>query len=176
MQGSPTNPESIPNVWQTTLGDKDDDDLKFFDNVLSSLTKDYKVDEKRIYTTGNLNGGNFTYVLWAARGDRFAAFAPSSASNASTIELVERFKPKPILHVAGKSDKVVKLHRQLQSLNLLLDLNKCDFNGTDWGNWCTLHNSKIGAPIVICVHPGNHRFSPEVAPIIVKFFKEHSLP
>ena len=41
----------------------------FFDEVLASVKKDYKVDNKRIYVTGHSNGGSFTYILWAVRDD-----------------------------------------------------------------------------------------------------------
>src|SRR5712691_11551343 len=77
--GQLTDPEGKKPGWQKTIGDQDDRDLKFFDAVLESLKRDYKVNEKRIYATGHSNGGGFTYLLWAARGDSFAAFAPSAA-------------------------------------------------------------------------------------------------
>ena len=66
--GALTDPEGKKPGWQKTVGDQNDRDLKFFDAVLATLKKDYKVDEKRIYATGHSNGGGFTYLLWAARG------------------------------------------------------------------------------------------------------------
>jgi len=56
------------------------------------------VDQNRVYATGYSNGGAFTYLLWAARGDRFAAFAPSAAVVGRPIA---RPKPKPVMHLAG---------------------------------------------------------------------------
>ena len=53
-------------------GDQGDRDLKFFDEVLSTLKKEYKVDANRVYATGHSNGGAFTYLLWGERGDVFA--------------------------------------------------------------------------------------------------------
>lgn len=55
--------------WQRTVGDQNDRDLNFFDAVLATLRKDYRVDKKRIYATGHSNGGAFTYLLWAAGRD-----------------------------------------------------------------------------------------------------------
>jgi polyhydroxybutyrate depolymerase len=66
--------------WQKTFGDQNDRDLKFFDAVLATLKKDCRIDEKRVYATGHSNGGAFTYLLWAARGDVFAAVAPCAAA------------------------------------------------------------------------------------------------
>ena len=78
--GALTDTEGKKPGWQKTFGDQDDRDLKFFDAVLATLKKDYKVDEKRIYATGHSNGGGFTYLLWAARGEVFAAVAPCAAA------------------------------------------------------------------------------------------------
>ncbi len=78
--GRLTDPEGKKPGWQHGAGDQGDRDLKFFDAMLASLKKDYKVDAKRIYSTGHSNGGGFTYLLWATRGEHFAAFAPSASA------------------------------------------------------------------------------------------------
>lgn len=43
-----TDPEGKKPGWQKTFGDQGDRDLKFFDAVLATLKKDYKVDDTRI--------------------------------------------------------------------------------------------------------------------------------
>ena len=87
--GALTDPEGKLPGWQKTFGDQGDRDLKFFDAVLATLKKDYKVDEKRIYATGHSNGGGFTYLLWAApwrrvRGDSRPVRRRPSPSSCST--------------------------------------------------------------------------------------------
>jgi len=67
--GRLTDPAGKRPGWQHGVGDQQDRDLKFFDAVLGRLKRDYRVDGKRIYATGHSNGGGFTYLLWAARGD-----------------------------------------------------------------------------------------------------------
>lgn len=72
MQGIPTpgrltDPEGKRNGWQSDAGDQGDRDLKFFDAVLATLREKYKVDDRRIYSSGHSNGGGFTYLLWAKR-------------------------------------------------------------------------------------------------------------
>src|SRR4051794_32201020 len=42
--GAITDPEGKKPGWQRTAGDQKDRDLKFFDEVLASLRKEYKVD------------------------------------------------------------------------------------------------------------------------------------
>jgi polyhydroxybutyrate depolymerase len=66
--------------WQQGIGDKDDRDLKFFDEMLGTLRKKCKVDGRRIYVAGHSMGGAFTYLLWAARGDVFAAVASAAGT------------------------------------------------------------------------------------------------
>jgi len=171
--GRLTDPEGKRPGWQSAVGDQSDRDLKFFDAVLASLKADYKVDERRIYSTGHSNGGGFTYLLWAARGDVFAAVAPSSAAAVRTIQ---DLKPKPVLHVAGEQDPLVKFEWQKATIDRLRRLNGCEEQGTPWGKYCTLYPSKGGTPVVTMIHPGNHAFLREAPATIVNFFKEHSKP
>jgi len=139
--------------------------------VLATLNKDYKVDEKRVYATGHSNGGAFTYLLWAARGDVFAAVAPSGAAARRQMS----FKPKPVLHVAGEQDPLVRFEWQKLTMDAVRQLNGCG-EGEPWGEHCTLYPSKTGTPLVTCIYSGGHQFPPEALPVIVKFFKEHAKP
>ena len=158
--------------WQNTPGDQNDRDLKFFDAVLASLKQDYKVDERRIYSTGHSNGGGFTYILWAKRGDLFAAVAPSSAV---APKVMNDLQPKPVLHLAGEKDELVKYEWQKLTMERLRKINGCD-DGKEWAKWCTEYASKAGTPVVTYIHPGTHKFPEEASAVIVKFFKEHALP
>jgi polyhydroxybutyrate depolymerase len=180
--GRLTDPAGRLPGWQAGLGQQGDRDLKFFDAVLASLEHDYRVDEKRIYAAGHSNGGAFTYLLWATHSDRFAAFAPSGAAfpvSLSTNETVlargRISTPKPVFHVAGENDPLVKFSWQKQTLDALRQLNQCG-EGEPAGQFCTLYPSKIGAPLMTFIHPGGHQFPEEALEPIVKFFKEHARP
>jgi polyhydroxybutyrate depolymerase len=129
------------------------------------------VDAKRIYSAGHSNGGAFTYLLWAARGDQFAAMAPCAAAAGPNLPLL---KPKPVLHLAGENDPLVKFEWQKATIDAVRKLNQC-VEGKPWEKQCTLYESKIGTPVVAYIHPGKHNFPPPAADVIVKFFKEHSL-
>lgn len=169
--GRLTDPEGKKPGWQSTVGTQSDRDLKFFDAVLASLKSDYKVDTRRIYATGHSNGGAFTYLLWEARGDLFAAFGPSAAV---AVRAVAQLKPKPVLHVAGEKDALVKFAWQQEMMERLRKRNQCG-EGQPWESekGCTLYRSKVEAPVVTYIHPGTHAF-PEPAPaILVKFFKQY---
>jgi polyhydroxybutyrate depolymerase len=103
-QGLPTATRSDPKGkypgWQNALGTQGDRDLMLFDRLLVHLKKHYKVDEKRVFAAGFSNGGNFTYLLWDARGDVLAAVSPSAGSYPKLKDL----QPKPCLHIVGKKD------------------------------------------------------------------------
>ena len=172
--GRLTDPEGKKPGWQHAAGDQGDRDLKFFDTVLTSLRQDYKVDARRIYSTGHSNGGGFTYLLWAERGERFAAFAPSAAA---APRLLAQLKPKPVLHAAGEKDALVKFEWQQQTMDALRKMNQCG-DGHPWegGEGCTIYRSRIGAPVVTFIHPGGHQYPANTPDLIVKFFKQHAQP
>jgi polyhydroxybutyrate depolymerase len=170
--GQITDPEGRLPGWQSAAGDQEDRDLKFFDAMLASLKKDYRVDEKRVYATGHSNGGAFSYLLWAWRGERLAALAPSGAA---ALRLLPRLKPKPVLHVAGQTDPLVRFAWQQTMIDGVRRLNQCG-EGKPWEKECTLYASRAGAPLVTFIHPGGHEFPAAAPAFIVKFLKEQALP
>lgn len=171
--GRLTDPEGKKPGWQNGPGDQGDRDLKFFDAVLAKVKADYKVDEKRIFSMGHSNGGGFTYLLWAERGDVFAAVAPSAAVAA---ESVLKLKPKPCLHLAGETDPLVKYEWQQRMIEAVRKINGCDATSQAWQTVGSIYPSKTGTPLVTLLHPGGHQFLNEAPPLIVRFFKEHAKP
>lgn len=169
-----TDPEGKKPGWQHLAGVQADRDLKFFDAVLTRLRAELQVDDRRIYSTGHSNGGGFTYLLWAERGETFAAMAPSAAV---APQSVAKLKPKPVLHIAGENDPLVKYAWQKVMINVLLKINQCG-EGKAWelDPNCTLYPSSTGNPVVTAIHPGDHSFPKQGPEVIVKFFKAHSKP
>jgi len=137
--------------------------------VLAWAKATYAVDSRRVYATGHSNGGWFVYVLWAARGDRFAALAPASAVFGG---MADQAQPKPALIIAGRQDHLVSFPVQQRTIDAVLRLNKADAVGTPWAGRAELHRSKI-AETVIYVHPGAHPLPPNAAELVTKFFREH---
>lgn len=159
--------------WQGTAGAQGDRDLKFFDTMLKELCLRLAIDRRRIYATGHSNGGGFTYVLWTERGDVFAAFAPSSALLARGFQ---KFKPKPLLHIASPQDELVKFSWQQRQLDYVLKLDGCGaFKPGAMGY--TSYASSTGNEVGVYLHAGGHRYPSDVAPgLIVKFFQAHPAP
>jgi polyhydroxybutyrate depolymerase len=175
--GKITDPEGKKTGWQHGAGDQSDRDLKFVDVVLKSLKSEYKVDSKQVFSTGHSNGGAFTYLLWGNRASEFSAFAPSAAVSSP----IGKSPPaKPVLHVAGENDPLVKYSWQKMSFEALKKVNACESKGADWAKAGdlvgTLYPSTKNAPVVTLIHPGDHTFHAEAPKLITKFFKEQAKP
>ena len=181
--GRLTDPQGKAPGWQAAPGEQGDRDLKFFDAMLASLEHDYRVDADRVYATGHSNGGTFTYVLWAARTDTFAAFAPASTALGmlsrqfdSTTAPAHGRALRPILHIAGENDPLVKFPWQQRTMEMIRRINDCG-DGQPWEHkGCTLYASPQGAPVITYIHPGKHNLPPDAAEVIVKFFRQSSRP
>ncbi len=173
-QGLPTavpviDPEGKRSGWQKYVGDQKDRDLEFFDAMLKTLLAEYKIDEQRIYAAGHSNGGYFTYLLCAARGDKFAAAAPVAAT--VSVRDFKNQKPLPLFHVAGEADRIVRYAGQERTMTQVRKLNGCDSEGKLAGKWCTEYRSEKGPPVVTFIHPGGHEIPDGAPEKIVEFFK-----
>lgn len=176
MQGLPTpgkltDPEGKRPGWQFEAGTQGDRDLKFFDAVLASLRQEYKVDDRRIYVTGHSNGGSLTFLLWATRGDVFAAVAPSGSA---ATKLAKDFKPLPCLHVAGEKDPLVKIEWQRATVDAVRKLNGCA--GEERDGKLLVYPSSTQTPLVTYIYPGGHTPPADTAEVVVAFFKKHARP
>lgn len=170
--GQLTDPEGKKTGWQKSAGDQQDRDLKFVDIVLAWLRSNYRVDDRRIYSTGHSNGGGFTYLLWAERGAQFAAFAPSGSA---AIRMQGKLQPRPLFHVAGSNDPLVKFAWQQFTIQSVKRRNGCAEGRPD-GPRMTRYESSRGTPVVTWISTGGHKFPVESVPAAVSFLKQHQLP
>ncbi len=183
-QGLPTwsngDPKAKQSGWQHEVGEINsrtgivDQDLKFFDAMLSTLKQKFNVDSNRVFVHGWSNGSEFVYdVLWATHGNQLAALAPASG----TLHGTSGKQPLPVIHIAGTSDPKVRFTRQLKSVQNVLNLDQCSSSGAMWvagasGLLGTYYNSSINDPVVSLQYDGGHAYPFTVPPLIVKFFKE----
>lgn len=84
------------------------DDLAFVKAIIEWLSKEFNIDEKRIFATGISNGGIFSHFLGANLADRFAAIAPVAGGIPKPFN--QRFNPAnpvSVLIIQGTADPLV---------------------------------------------------------------------
>jgi polyhydroxybutyrate depolymerase len=150
--GTPRDLEGTRAGWLMLPG-PNNQDLKFFDAMLETAKHDWKTDPKRVYVTGHSNGGGFTYLLWGTRGDALTAVAPVAAGGA---QLLRQAKPCPVLHIAGKNDRVVDFKTQERAVEAARRINTTN------------------APVEFVVHNGGHQYPDDAPEKIIAFFKQHA--
>jgi len=164
-----TDPQGNLPGWQHLAQSDGDRDLHFVDAMLAWAKAHYAIDARRIFAAGHSNGGSMVYVLWAARADQFAAFAPSSSI--FPVEAIVSAKPKPAFIVSGRADPLVPFAAQQLSLRGVLRLNKANATAEPWSGGAVRHASSVGADVVTYIHEGGHAMPADAGGLIVKFFR-----
>lgn len=158
--------------WQPAAGTQGDRDLKFFDTMLADLLARSGADPRRVYAMGHSNGGGFTYLLWAERGSKLAAVAPSAAVIGQGAR---KLTPKPVLHLGSPQDELVKFSWQRRMIGALTELNGVpDPNLQEMGY--REYTATGHATVALYLHTGGHKFPSDAVPLIVKFFQAHAAP
>jgi polyhydroxybutyrate depolymerase len=169
-QGLPVNRggSALPG-WQTEKHGDEDRDLQFVDIALASLRQKYKIDDARIYATGFSNGAVFTYLLWAARPNVFAAFAVVAGRLGNSVLPAV---PKPFLQVGGRNDGNIRFALQEQAMDTARRVDGVS-EGESCGRNCTLYSSANGTPVMTVIHDGGHEWPDGTSQQIAKFFQNH---
>jgi polyhydroxybutyrate depolymerase len=163
------DPEGKRNGWQMRPMPSPNKDLVYFDELLAWVKKNRTIDPKRIYVMGHSNGGGFTYLLAAERGDLFAAFAPSAAA---ATRFVSRMPAKPVFHVSGTQDTTVAFADQ-QATHAAVK-KKLGLEGVE-GKAVGLETRYVsgGLEFTTYVYEGPHKYPDAANAAIVEFFKRH---
>jgi len=167
--GAITDPEGRLPGWQMAAGNNGDRDLHLLDAMLAWATSHHRIDPARVFAAGHSNGGSMVYVLWSARADQFAAFAPSSS--VFRLDAIATAKPKPAFIVSGRADPLVPFAAQQLSLRGVLRLNNASVNAEPWSGGAERHASSIHADVIAYIHPGGHPMPDNAGALMAKFFK-----
>ena len=171
-----TDPEGLRSGWTSKgVPAEDNRDLHFFDVMLADFLERGIVDPELIYSTGQSNGGGFTYTLFVERGDRLAAIAPASCAGSRQIRRGQSPPMIPIFHLAGSNDDVVKMAWQQRTIDHFLDRHDCAAP-EPWGDHpnCMIHASPHGAPVITYIHTQGHSLPKDAGRMFAKFFREHA--
>lgn len=164
------DPEGKKSGWRARRIEGVNRDLRFFDELLANINE--KFDVGLVFASGHSNGGAFTYFVAAERQGTFAAIAPSAAASRAA----GRLEPIPVIHIAGAEDQLVPIQGQRRVAAALKRINDCELSDDPWGGDCRYCESDKGTPLVMCVHEGGHKFTPERVPAIVEFFQIFEQP
>jgi polyhydroxybutyrate depolymerase len=175
-QGLPTpgkinDPEGKRSGWQYKPGMLEDRDLRFVDAMLAWLRAECRIDPGRVYAFGFSNGGGFTYVLWAARRDDFAAFAPMATIADEVLDLL---RPGPAFVAGGSLDRMVTPAMQALMFDRIREINQCTGETEQAGDepLNLLHSSALGLRTESYYYPKGHEHDPETPGLMVNFFKK----
>ena len=114
-------------------------DYAFISQLIDTLEVNYKVDEKRIYSTGMSNGGFMSYDLACFMSNRFAAVASVTGGMVqSHINACNPERRVPIMQIHGTNDLTVLYNGGGSSGSVSVDnlvahwvnLNECDQSPT----------------------------------------------
>ena len=109
------------------------DDVGFVDALIDSLSVEYSIDPKRVYSTGMSNGGYMSYLLACQLSHKIAAIA--SVTGSMTTEIYNSCDPKhptPIMQIHGTADPVVPYNGNAWSKSMAdvmsywIRFNACD--------------------------------------------------
>ncbi len=100
----------------------------------------------------------------------FAAYAPVAARLRPSVRPRQ---PRPVFHVAGERDRVVRFSDQQAAIAVAIEVNGVEAT-TRCGAGCTVYGADTAAPVMTWIHAGAHVYPPGTSQRIVSFFREHA--
>ncbi len=95
-----------PSTWWPAPGPKGQEDLEFFEELISTLKSQHSIDPTRIYVTGFSNGGAMANRLACTMSEKIAAIA-SVAGAHPQMETCEPTLPVAVLVIHGTDDPII---------------------------------------------------------------------
>ncbi len=108
-------PDAVERNWNDGRGDlqirsqrEGIDDVGFISAVITLLSREYRIDPRRVFATGISNGGFMSQMLAARLADRIAAIAPVSAGMGPAVAAsLQPSVPVSVLVMNGTADPLV---------------------------------------------------------------------
>lgn len=104
-------PKGIKEDWNIGFGmsyKNGTDDIGFIDSLLTKVSKDYRINSKKVYATGLSRGGFFCHRIASDLSHRFSAVASVGATLPDSVAYYNKNKNKiGVMIVHGDSDLVV---------------------------------------------------------------------
>ncbi len=98
-------------MWNDCRNDADGnpnvDDVKFIEDMLTSINSDYNFDENKVYVVGTSNGGHMALRLAQEIPEKITAFAAIVASISGNSNCLESSVPLSVLFMNGTEDPIL---------------------------------------------------------------------
>jgi fermentation-respiration switch protein FrsA (DUF1100 family) len=111
-------------------------------------------------------------VLWKMRGEKFAAFCSASAQGGLLLRDVV---PRSIFMIAGEKDPLVPYRGQVMSVDLVRSRLHTDASKAVTKGYARYEQGINGTELATYLHPEGHEFPPAALPLVVEFFRRHTL-
>ncbi|MCU0713089.1 MAG: alpha/beta hydrolase-fold protein [Pirellula sp.] len=103
----PASLRSNPQAWNDGSGrfhsgEQNIDDVGFLRSLIDELSKEYSIDQDRVFVTGFSNGASMTFRIGAELADRVAAIAPHSGT--CWTESIKPLRSISVCYLTGTAD------------------------------------------------------------------------
>jgi polyhydroxybutyrate depolymerase len=125
-------PEGIHKHWQDGRIYREGssvDDVAFIADLIAKLSREYPIDQRRIYATGISAGGFFSQRLACEMPDKIAAAAPVVATRVKNLTWSPR-APIPMMFVLGTNDPLVRWNGGVLKGTALVPAETCSADET----------------------------------------------
>jgi polyhydroxybutyrate depolymerase len=167
-----TDPDGTKSGWQTLPGESGDEDLAFYDTLLSTIQAKLPVDTDRIYAMGHSNGSGFVSLLLNRRPDAITATANMSGQPGKDLETDP---VRSMFMSMGRTDPIVPYANQVKSVPLAEQKIGADPSKAVVDGLLKTERGRGNLELDVYDYPGGHEPPDAVAPLIVSFFQRHTL-
>ena len=168
-----TDPQGVRPGWQVAPGGEGDRDLAFYDTLLATIRSKLPVDGDRIYVMGHSNGSAFASLLLNQRGDSIAATANLSAQPGPALLATDPVRS--MFMSMGETDAIVPFDQQQPSIPLAEQKLGVDTANPTVDGYLRSERGPHNLELATYVHPGGHDVPADVPPLVVAFFRRHTL-
>ena len=144
-------PDGLNGAWDLSANGVD---MKFFDVLLESISKDYCVDQARVFSTGYSFGGMMSHSLACDRGGKLRAFAPMAGAFFDGTKSCPTPVPAWIAHASN--DPTVSFASGEAARDIWLKTNGCGTTTMPISPSPCVAYQCSKAPVNWCVHTEGH--------------------
>ena len=142
-------------IWDVSSGSVD---VQLFTALVTSLSANYCIDSKRIFSTGHSTGANMTTNLGCYYGDVLRAIAPVAGTAPGAGRTTCTGKVAALV-AHGENDPLVPFAQGQATRDFYISQNGCTTQTATWAPEpaCVEYQGcQADLPVVWCVHDGGH--------------------